>query len=88
MSISNRISNPLHALRLTECKVEDASGDHEVYPIHSFDDNLCFDNGRLDVVQTQFTPNTVFTMRTFRFNIDGTDDANSVQQQTLSWGLN
>ena len=29
---------------------------------------------RLNFVQTQFTPNVAFTMRTFRFNIDDSGD--------------
>ena len=53
-------------LRLTECKVEHET--NELFLIHSFkDDEVCFDSGRLNVVQTEFSPNAAFDMRTFRF---------------------
>ena len=72
---------------LTNCKVEDSSGSHEVYLIHSYDnDEVCFDNSRLNVAQTEFFPNAAFSMRTFRFNIAGSQ-ANEEQQQTLSCNL-
>ena len=53
-------------LRLTECKVEHET--NELFLIHSFqDDEVCFDSGRLNVAQTEWSPNAAFDMRTFRF---------------------
>ena len=64
--LSNKYKNSF--LRLTECKVEDETNTHELFLIHSFkDDEVCFDSGRLNVVQTEFSPNAAFDMRTFRF---------------------
>ena len=54
-------------LRLTECKITDSSDTHDVYAIHSFGDDVCFDNSRLKVVQTEFGSIVGFDMRTFRF---------------------
>ena len=51
------------------------------------DDTVCFDYSRLLFQQTEFTPNVAFTMRTFRFNINGQDDSNDVQQQTITCDL-
>ena len=73
---------------------DDTSGTtHEVFPIHSFDTSehgiyqndadVCYDFARLDVRQTQFSPDIVFTMRSFRFNVPGSDP-NAVQQQSIS----
>ena len=67
--------------------VDDTGTTHPVHAAHSFrDDTLCFDD-RLNFVQTQFSPNVAFTMRTFRFNIDGSGDPNAVQQQTIACSL-
>lgn len=50
--------------------------------MHSFvSDSICFDNVRLNVVQTEFYPNASFNMRTFRFNIDGS--ATKSQEQIV-----
>ena len=76
--------------RLTQCTVshvDDSGTVHPVHTAHSFkDDTLCFDD-RLNFVQTQFTPNVAFTMRTFRFNIDGSGDSTSFQQQAIACSL-
>ena len=73
-------------LRFTECKVVDASNTHEVFLMHSFArDAVCFDNGRLNVVQTDFFPNASFEMRTFRFNTGGS--STEAQQQTVICNL-
>ena len=54
--------------------------------MHSFaDDSVCFDSARLNVVQTEFSPNAVFTTRTFRFNIGG--PATESQQQSVICSL-
>ena len=54
--------------------------------MHDFvDDSVCFDSARLNVVQTEFSPNAVFTMRTFRFNIGG--PATESQQQSVICSL-
>ena len=71
----------------TECKVVDASSNHELFLMHSFDgDSVCFDYSRLNVVQTEFYPNAAFNVRTFRFNYDGAAAAES-QQQTIMCSL-
>ena len=50
--------------------------------MHSYDgDSVCFDNSRLNVVQTEFFPNGAFNMRTFRFVMEGSSTES--QQQTL-----
>lgn len=50
--------------------------------MHSFaGDSVCFDNSRLNVVQTDFFPNASFEMRTFRFITSGS--STEVQQQTI-----
>lgn len=54
--------------------------------MHSFaSDSVCFDRSRLNVVQTEFSPNASFNMRTFRFNVDGS--ATESQQQTVFCSL-
>ena len=69
-------------IRFTECKVVDSTNTHELYIIHSFEnDSACFDNSRLNVAQTEFFPNAAFDMRTFRFMIDGQETES--QQQTI-----
>ena len=72
--------------RLTQCRVsfdDDTGATHEVFPIHSFNNNdVCFDAGRLNVVQTQFQPDTVVDMRTFRFR-GSAISSNAVQTQTI-----
>ena len=76
----------LSLLSFTECKVVDSTNTHEVYPMHSFaGDSVCFDRTRLNVVQTEFSPNASFNMRTFRFNVNGS--ATESQQQTVSCSL-
>ena len=67
------------------CKVSDSTGDHEVYPFHSFNDGATCADNRLNVIQTDFGPDIVFTMRTFRFIISGTE--NKEQQQTIVCNL-
>ena len=70
----------------TECKVVDSTNTHELYVMHSFeDDSVCFDRTRLNVIQTEFSPNASFTMRTFRFNVGGS--ATESQQQTVMCSL-
>ena len=72
--------------RFTECKVVDASNTHEVFLMHSFaGDSVCFDNSRLNVIQTDFFPNASFEMRTFRFNTGGS--STEAQQQTVMCSL-
>ena len=66
----------------TECKVVDSTNSHAVYLIHSFANNsICFDSARLNVAQTEFSPNASFNMRTFRFNDGGS--ATEAQEQTV-----
>ena len=50
-------------LSLTECRI--SSGHHEIYAMHSFGDQVCFDNTRLKVVQTQFGSSVGFNFRSF-----------------------
>ena len=71
---------------MTECKV--VLGDHQLYFIHSFaeDDATCFDNSRLNVYQTSFGQNIAFSMRTFRFIVDGESTTES-QSQTIHCDL-
>ena len=77
-------------LRLTGCNVaytDESGSTHYVHPVHAYNDNtVCFDNSRLMFQQTEFTPNVAFTMRTFRFNING-EDSNDVQQQTITCSM-
>ena len=72
--------------RLTECKV--VSGDHEVFLIHSFSENnaVCFDNSRLNVIQTGFGSDISFSMRTFRFIVEGASPSDA-QAQTIHCDL-
>lgn len=54
--------------------------------MHSFaGDSVCFDSRRLNVVQTEFSPNASFNMRTFRFNVGG--PATEAQQQSVICSL-
>ena len=70
---------------VNSCKVSDSTGEHDIYPFHSFDDGVtCVDN-RINVIQTEFGPNIVFTMRTFRFVVPGTE--NEEQRQTVTCNL-
>ena len=67
--------------------VDDSGTTHPVHAAHKFkDDTLCFDD-RINFVQTQFSPNVAFTMRTFRFNVNGSGDATAVQAQTIACSL-
>ena len=50
-----------HILSLTECKI--SSGDNEIFAVHSFGEEVCFDNSRLNVVQTQFGSIVEFSLR-------------------------
>ena len=71
----------------TVTHIDSTGSSHFVHPVHKFkDDTVCFDNSRLMFEQTQFTPNVEFTMRTFRFIIDG-EDSSSPQPQTISCHL-
>ena len=36
--------DPISLFRITNCRIN--SGEHELYAIHSFDDDVCFDNSR------------------------------------------
>ena len=50
--------------------------------MHSFEnDSICFDSARLNVAQTEFSPNASFNMRTFRFNDGGS--ATEPEEQTV-----
>ena len=54
--------------------------------MHSFaNESICFDSARLNVVQTEFSPNASFNMRTFRFTNDGS--ATESQEQTVICSL-
>ena len=67
--------------------VDDSGTTHPLHVAHQYKDNtLCFDD-RVNFVQTQFTPNVAFTMRTFRFNVAGSGDATAVQGQTIACSL-
>ena len=54
--------------RLMECYVSHA--EHELYLMHSFVNNqICFDQTRLNVRQTEFHPDLVFQYRTFKVEV-------------------
>ena len=61
------------------------SGDRAIYLVHSFtqDGSICFDN-RLDVTQTEYSPNTEIEFRSFKFTTDGTDGDIDKQKQRIS----
>ena len=68
----------------TECKIIDtADPNNELYAIHSFGDETCFDYSRLRVAQTEFGSSVAFNMRTFRF-VTSTSSADVAQEQTVS----
>ena len=55
--------------------------------MHSFRNNqLCADSSRLNVVQTEFGQNIGFSMRTFRFLVQGSQ-ATEAQLQRISCNL-
>ena len=69
---------------MTECKVSDTTDpNNEIYAIHSFGDETCFDFTRLRVVQAEFGSSVAFDMRTFRF-VTSSSSASEPQQQTVS----
>ena len=77
MNINNLFS-------MTECKIIDTiDPNNEIFAIHSFGDETCFDHTRLRVVQTEFGSSVAFDMRTFRF-MTSTRSASEAQQQTVS----
>lgn len=62
------IVNSILYLRLTECFVSHA--EHQLYLMHSFVNNqICFDQTRLNVRQTEFHPDVVFEYRTFKVEV-------------------
>lgn len=59
-----------------------------MFLIHSFSDNdaVCFDNSRLSVVQTGNGSDVSFSMRTFRFIVEGASRSDA-QAQTIRCAL-
>merc|ERR1712136_190185 len=80
--------SPSHSIsgispRLTSCKV--TTGDYELFAVHSFLNDVCFDSSRLNFQQTTFGQEIGFRMRTFRFTTG--ESSTDAQQQTVSCEL-
>ena len=81
----SKVSRFQYNFRIESCEI--SHGELDIYAMHSFHNNeLCVDNSRLNVVQTEFGQNIGFSMRTFRFLVQGSQ-ATEAQLQRISCNL-